>query len=228
MEYDSTRKAVAEFVGTFALVLVVIGSLVVSGQGGLVGTALAQGFVLAVMVSSLGHVSGGHFNPAVTLGFLLTRRIQPLLAVVYMVAQFAGGIAAALLVHALYPDEAGLETAATVITDQADFNAFEALILEALFTFFLVWVVFATAVDERGSFGAIAGIGICLDLTFAVLTNGPITGSSLNPARTLGPGLVEGEWADAWLYYVGPWVGGALAAIAYTFLYLPRRREAVG
>jgi aquaporin Z len=228
MEYDSTRKAVAEFVGTFALVLVVIGSLVVSGQGGLVGTALAQGFVLAVMVSSLGHVSGGHFNPAVTLGFLLTRRIQPLLAVVYMVAQFAGGIAAALLLHALYPSEAGLETAATVITDQADFNAFEALVLEALFTFFLVWVVFATAVDERGSFGAIAGFGIGLVLTFAVLTIGPITGSSLNPARTLGPGLVEGEWADAWLYYVGPWVGGALAAIAYTFLYLPRRREAVG
>lgn len=226
MEYDSTRKAVAEFVGTFALVLVVIGSLVVSGQGGLVGTALAQGFVLAVMVSSLGHVSGGHFNPAVTLGFLLTRRIQPLLAVVYMVAQFAGGIAAALLLRVLYPDEAGLETAATVVTEQADFNAFEALILEALFTFFLVWVVFATAVDERGSFGAIAGFGIGLVLTFAVLTIGPITGSSLNPARTLAPGLVEGEWADAWLYYVGPFVGGALAALAYTALYLPRRSEA--
>jgi aquaporin TIP len=226
MEYDSTRKAVAEFVGTFALVLVVIGSLVIVGQGGLVGTALAQGFVLAVMVSSLGHISGGHFNPAVTLGFLLTRRIQPLLGVIYMVAQFAGGIAAALLLHVLYPDEAGLESAATVITEQADFSALEALILEALFTFFLVWVVFATAVDERGSFGAIAGFGIGLVLTFAVLTIGPITGSSLNPARTLGPGLVEGEWADAWLYYVGPWVGGAIAAIAYTALFLPRRTEA--
>ena len=143
-----------------------------------------------------------------------------------MVAQFAGGIAAALLLHVLYPDAAGLESAATVVTEQADFSAFEALILEALFTFFLVWVVFATAVDERGSFGAIAGFGIGLVLTFAVLTIGPITGSSLNPARTLGPGLVEGEWADAWIYYVGPWVGGAIAAIAYTVLFLPRRTEA--
>ena len=223
MDYDVTRKAVAEFVGTFALVLAVMGSLVVSGQGGLVGTGLAQGFVLAVMISSLGHISGAHFNPAVTLGFLVTRRIQPVLAVVYWIAQFAGALAAALLLSLIYPDEAGLERTATTVTQEADFSAWEALILEALFTFFLVWVVFATAVDERGSFGAIAGFGIGLTLSVAVLTIGPITGSSLNPARTFAPGLVEGEWADAWIYYVGPFAGGAIAALLYTMLFLQRR-----
>jgi aquaporin Z len=226
MEYDVTRKAAAEFIGTFMFVLAVLGSLVVSGQGGLAGTALAQGFALAIMISALGHVSGGHFNPAVTLGFLITRRIAPALAVVYAIAQFAGAIAAALLLHALYPEEAGLENAATVVTTQADFSAWEALILEGVFTFMLVWVVFATAVDDRGSFGAIGGFGIGLVLAVSVLTIGPITGSSINPARTLGPALVEGEWADAWIYYVGPFVGGALAALVYTVLYLPRRTSA--
>jgi MIP family channel proteins len=209
-------------------VLAVIGSIIVSGQSGLVGTALAQGFILAVMISSLAHVSGAHFNPAVTLGFMVTRRIQPVLGVIYMIAQFAGGVAAALLLHALYPEEAALESAATVVTEQADFSAWEALILEALFTFFLAWVVFATAVDEKGTFSAIAGFGIGLVLTVSVLTIGPITGSSINPARTFGPALVENEWADAWLYYVGPFVGGAVAALLYTVLYLPRRAAAAG
>jgi aquaporin Z len=225
MEYDVIRKAIAEFIGTFALVLAVIASLVLVGQEGLVGTALAQGLMLAIMVSALGHVSGAHFNPAVTLGFLVTRRIQPALGVIYMIAQFAGGIAAALLLHWLYPEQAALEGAATVVTENADFSAWEALILEALFTFFLVWVVFATAVDEKGTFSAIAGFAIGLVLAVSVLSIGPITGSSINPARTFGPALVESEWADAWIYYVGPFVGGAVAALLYTVLYLPRRTQ---
>jgi MIP family channel proteins len=225
MEYDVIRKAIAEFLGTFALVLAVIASLVVAtqGGGGLVGTALAQGFVLAIMVSSFGHISGGHFNPAVTLGFLLTRRIEPVLGVIYMVAQFAGAIAASLLLHYLYPEQAELEVGVTAIS--ADFGSWEALILEALFTFFLVWVVFATAVDEKGAFSAISGFAIGLVLAVSVLSIGPITGSSINPARTFGPALVENEWSDAWIYYVGPFVGGAVAAFLYTVLYLPRRTQ---
>jgi MIP family channel proteins len=225
MEYDVIRKAIAEFLGTFALVLAVIASLVVAtqGGGGLVGTALAQGFVLAIMVSSFGHISGGHFNPAVTLGFLLTRRIEPVLGVIYMVAQFAGAIAASLLLHYLYPEQAELEVGVTAIS--ADFGSWEALILEALFTFFLVWVVFATAVDEKGAFSAISGFAIGLVLAVSVLSIGPITGSSINPARTFGPALVENEWSDAWIYYVGPFVGGAVAAFLYTVLYLPRRAQ---
>jgi aquaporin Z len=225
MEYDVIRKTIAEFIGTFALVLAVIASLVLVGQEGLVGTALAQGLMLAIMVSALGHISGGHFNPAVTLGFLVTRRIQPALGVIYMIAQFAGGIAAALLLHWLYPEQAALDSAVTVVTEQADFSAWEALILEALFTFFLVWVVFATAVDEKGAFSAISGFAIGLVLAVSVLSIGPITGSSINPARTFGPALVENEWSDAWIYYVGPFVGGAVAAFLYTVLYLPRRTQ---
>lgn len=220
MEYDITRKVVAEFVGTFLFVLTIIGSIVIAGQSGLVGTALAQGFVLAILISSLGHVSGGHFNPAVTLGFLLTRRIQPVVAAGYAVAQFAGAIAAALLLNAMYPEEASLDAAATTVDES--FNAFEGMVLEGIFTFLLVWVVFATAVDKKGTFASIGGFGIGLVLTCSVLVIGPITNSSINPARTFGPALVENVWSDAWVYYVGPLAGGALAALLYTTLFLPR------
>jgi MIP family channel proteins len=220
MEYDTTRKVIAEFIGTFALVIAVMGSLVLAGQSGLVGTALAQGFMLAIMISAFGHISGGHLNPAVTLGFLITRRIAPVLGVAYMVAQFAGGIAAALVLNAMYPDVANLAASATTV--DASFHVVEGMVLEGIFTFFLVWAVFATAVDKKGSFASIGGFGIGLVLAVSVLTIGPITGSSINPARTLGPALVENVWGDAWVYYVGPFVGGALAALVYTVLYLPR------
>lgn len=221
MDYDATRKVIAEFIGTFTLVLAVMGSLAVVGQSGLLGTAVAQGFVLAILVSSLGHVSGGHFNPAVTLGFLLTRRIQPILAVSYGIAQFAGAVGAALLLNAMYPSEANLDSTATTVTET--FSGFEGMVLEGLFTFLLVWVVFATAVDPKGTFASIGGFGIGLVLTVSVLVIGPITGSSINPARSFGPALVENVWSDAWVYYVGPFLGGALAALLYTVLYLPRR-----
>lgn len=221
MDYDITRRVIAEFIGTFVLVIVVMGSLAVIGQGALIGTAVAQGFVLAILVSSLGHISGGHFNPAVTLGFLVTRRIEPLVGVIYWVAQFAGAIAAALLVNALYPEQANLDSTATTVN--ATFSAVEGMVLEGLFTFLLVWVVFATAVDKKGTFASIGGFGIGLVLTVSVLVIGPITGSSINPARTFGPALVENVWSDAWVYYVGPFLGGALAAVLYTLLYLPRR-----
>lgn len=223
MNYDITRRVIAEFIGTFVLVIVVMGSLTVAGQSGLIGTAVAQGFVLAILVSSLGHISGGHFNPAVTLGFLVTRRIEPIRGVAYAVAQFAGAIGAALLLNAMYPAEANLDS--TVTTVNETFSAFEGMILEGIFTFLLVWVYFATAVDKKGTFASIGGFGIGLVLTVSVLVIGPITGSSINPARTFGPALVENVWSDAWVYYVGPLVGGALAAVLYTALYLPRRAE---
>ena len=222
MEYDPTRKAVAEFLGTFTLVFAVSMSIAVGGQvAGVFGAAIAQGLALGIMVSALGHISGAHFNPAVTLGALVTRKIEPALAVVYVLAQFASAVAAALLVKALLPSE--LDKALGAPSLGLGTTAWQGVLIEGVLTFFLVWVVFATAVDPRGSFKAIAGLGIGLIVTVDILLGGVLTGAAMNPARAFGPELVQGgAWSDAWIYYVGPFAGGVLAAVLYTVLYLPR------
>jgi aquaporin TIP len=221
MEYDPTRKAIAEFLGTFTFVFAVSMSVAVGGQvAGIFGAAIAQGLALGVMVSAFAHISGGHFNPAVTLGALVTRKIAPALAVLYWLAQFAAAVAAALLAKAVLPTQ--LDGSIGVPALGAGVTSWQGLLIEAVLTFFLVWVVFATAVDPRGTFSAIAGLGIGLILTVDILLAGPLTGGSMNPARAFGPELVQGDWTNAWLYYVGPFAGGLLAACLYAFLYLPR------
>jgi aquaporin Z len=225
MEYDAARKAVAEFVGTFTLLMAGVGAVVVSGQGGLVGVALAHGLALAIMITALGHISGGHFNPAVTFGLLVTRRIAPTVAVIYWLAQLAGAVAACLIIEGLYPSEANLQSAVPVVATDAGFEAWEGMFLEAIMTFFLVWAVFAVAIDKKGAWGIMAGFGIGLVVTMDILFGGPITGAAVNPARAFGPELVFNDWTNAWVYYVGPLLGGGLAALLYVGLYLPRRAE---
>ncbi len=218
MEYDALRRAVAEFVGTFALVFVGILAVALADDGGgLVGVALAHGLVIAVMVSAVGHISGAHFNPAVTAALLVTRRIAPALAAVYLAAQLAAAVLGALLVRVV----AGVE--AVEAGTPRLFGGYgwgDAVVLEAVLTFFLVWVVFATAVDPRGTFKSIAGLAIGLTITLDILAGGPLTGAAMNPARALGPELVGGVWDDALVYWIGPLVGAAAAALAYEYLYL--------
>jgi aquaporin TIP len=222
---EHLRRSIAEFIGTFALVFIGCGA-VMSG-GGIVGVALAFGLILAIMVSSLGHISGGHFNPAVTLGFVITRRIATTLAASYWIAQFAGAVAAALLLKWIYPDritdaaKLGAPTLAPELSVGAGF------VVEVVLTFFLVWVVFATAADPRGAFAIIAGLAIGLTVTADILIGGPLTGAAMNPARAFGPMLVQNVWADGWIWYLGPFLGGGLAALAYDMLYLtPKLRPA--
>jgi MIP family channel proteins len=227
MSEDYFRRGAAEFIGAFALTFVGIGSIV-SG-GGLVGVALAHGLVIAVMASAVGHISGGHFNPAVTLGFVVTGRIEGKLAVTYWVAQFGGAFLAAVLVSGVLPDE---------LTDQASLGTpllangvgpGAGFLIEIVLTFFLVWVIFATAVDPRGTFKSIAGLAIGLTITLDILFGGPFTGAAMNPARAFGPQLAGGQWADAWIWYLAPAIGGILAALAYEYLYLrPLRPVPVG
>jgi aquaporin Z len=224
---EPLRRGVAEMVGAFALTFVGAGAIM-SGAD-LVGIALAHGLVIAVMASAVGHISGGHFNPAVTFGFLLAGRIKPLLAVVYWVAQFVGATVAVLLLWWIYPNE---------ITDQANLGApalserigvGSGLVVEAILTFFLVWVIFATAADPRGSFKSIAGLAIGLTISLDVLMGGPLTGAAMNPARAFGPQLVANFWSDGWIWYIGPLLGGGAAALLYEFLYLrPPRPLPVG
>jgi aquaporin Z len=221
MAIDDARKLTAEFVGTFALIFVGAGSVVIAGASGLVGIALAHGLVIAVMVSAVGHISGGHFNPAVTFGFLATGRMSAPEAVRYWAAQFAGGIAGALLLAACLPG--GRDTVARSATVVSDVNAFQGLLIELVLTFFLGWVIFAVAVDEHGTFGAVAGLPIGLVITFDVLMGGPWTGASMNPARTLGPGLVSGTWEDMWVYFIACPLGAAAASLLYDWLLLGRR-----
>jgi aquaporin TIP len=227
---DVLRRAVAEFVGTFALIFVGAGAVLVaapSGSAGTVEIALAHGFVIAVMVSAVGHISGGHFNPAVTLGFLVTGRLSPVLAGAYWVAQFASAAAAAALLKWAFPSDLQGTLGSPAVAP--GFEPEAALIIEAILTFFLVWVVFATAADPRGTFKSIAGVAIGLVIAFDALMAGPITGAAMNPARAFGPELLSNTWDDFWIWYIGPFAGGVLGAIAYEWLYLrPLRPPVVG
>jgi len=244
MEYDPLRRGVAEFVGTFTLIFAGAGSILtvtyMAGQvsglplafgnlATLTAVALAHGLAIAVMVSAVGHVSGGHFNPAVTFGFLITRRIDPLLGAVYWATQLVAATAAALVLRAIYPGgiEATVHLGAPALAP--DFDPWQGLVVEMVLTFFLVFVVFASAVDGRGTFKQIAGLAIGFTLTMGIFMGGPITGAAMNPARAFGPELAGHFWGNAWIYYVGPLVGGGLAALVYDLLYLrPAQPEPVG
>jgi aquaporin Z len=220
---DPIRRGIAEFVGTFTLVFVGAGSIMSAGgvhDPTIAGIALAHGLAIAVMVSAVGHISGGHFNPAVTLGFLATRRIEPMLAVVYWVAQFAAAAIAALLLRWIFPTNAVDAAKLGVPALNSAVGSGAGLVLEAILTFLLVWVIFATAADPRGTFKSIAGLAIGLTITIDILIGGPLTGAAMNPARAFGPQLVHNEWSHGWIWYVGPAIGGVAAALAYEYLYL--------
>jgi aquaporin TIP len=227
VEPDAARRAVAELVGAFTLIFAGAGAILTGAD--LVGVALAHGLAIAVMVSAVGHISGGHFNPAVTFGFLVARRIDPGLALVYWLAQLTGATLAALTLWWIYPDAIvdARKLAAPALNEQIGAGA--GFAVEAVLTFFLVWVVFATAADARGTFKSIAGLAIGLTITLGVLMGGPLTGAALNPARAFGPELIGNAWGDAWIWYLGPLLGGGAAALLYEMLYLrPLRPLPVG
>lgn len=227
LERDYLRRGVAEFIGTFALIFVAAGAAAFGRIE--VDYALANGLVIAVMVSAFGFISGGHFNPAVTLGFLVTRRIAPALAVWYWLVQLAGATSAALLLKWILPKS--IQTAGNlgVPSLQNGIASGPAVVVEAILTFFLVVVIFATAVDERGTFKQIAGLAIGFAIAFDVMMGAPFTGAAMNPARAFGPQLVGNHWSHFWVWYVGPLAGAVIAASIYEMLYLrPSRPEPVG
>jgi aquaporin Z len=228
VEGDVFRRSVAELVGAFALTFIGAGAIMASGNN-LLAVAAAHGLILAIMVSALGHISGGHFNPAITFGFLITGRIAPVLAAAYWAAQFAGATLAALLLKWIFPNVivSGAKLGAPSLSPAI--GVFPGLILELIMTFFLAWVVFATAADPRGAFKSIAGFAIGLTIGADILMGGPLTGAAMNPARAFGPELVENYWSNAWIWYIGPLLGAGIAALAYEYLYLrPVRPVPVG
>ena len=229
---DALLRAAAEFVGTFAFVFIGVGAIAggaLAGDTSLLPVALAHGLAIAIMVSAVGHISGGHFNPAITLAFLVTRRLSLLVGALYLVAQFAAAAAAVLMIKWLFPGTSAEGTRYGAPAIDPGISAGEALVFEALLTFFLVWVVFATAADIRGTFKAIAGLAIGLTITVDILVAGPLTGAMMNPARAFGPQIVDTNFDDFWVWYAGPILGGAIAGLLYELLYLrPLRPPVVG
>jgi aquaporin Z len=224
VQEDPLRRGVAEFVGAFTLIFIGGGAGIVAGND-IVAVALANGLAIGIMVTNLGHISGGHFNPAITLAFVLARRITATLAGVYWLAQLAGAVAAALILRGIFSHTLALGS----VPHAPAISEGKGLIVEVVLTFFLVWAVWATAVDPRGAFKSIAGLAIGLSITMDVFMGGPVTGAAMNPARAFGPELVENFWGEAWIYYLGPALGAVIAALAYEYLYLrPPRPEPVG
>ena len=219
---DTWRHFVAEFVGTFALVFIgggtIITSPLVQSQATVLSVALAHGLILALLVSATMNISGGHLNPAVTTGFLVTKRIDPMMAVIHWIAQFLGAIIAAYMLKALFPSAVANATLLGGQRISADTSLLQAIGLEAIATFFLVFVVFGTAVDPRGP--KLGGMAIGLTIAADILAIGPLTGGSMNPARSFGPAVVTHVFEGQTAYWVGPILGGVVAALLYDRLFL--------
>jgi MIP family channel proteins len=219
------RRLVAEALGTFALVFVGAAVVVVNGgfpnSGiGLLGIALAHAVVLSVMITATMSISGGHLNPAITLGLLATRRISAGSAAGYIVAQLAAAVAGAFLVKALLPVGAVRSALVGVPVIAGSMSLSQAIGLELILTFFLMSAVYGTAVSPDAP--RVGGFGIGLVLLFDILVGGPLTGAAMNPARAFGPALVSGEWVGHGVYWVGPIAGAVLAALLWEHFLMPR------
>jgi MIP family channel proteins len=226
--YSLPQKLLAEFIGTFVVIFFAIGAICAdqylraSGQTpiGTLGAALAYGLAYAIMVSAVSHISGGHLNPAVTAGYWVTRRLGTLQALFYWIAQLLGAIAATYLLFVIVPDAIWTSAGRGVSLLAPDFTRLHAMLLEGVMTFFLVFVVFATLVDSRGTFSKISSFAVGLTVAVDVLFGGPFTGAAINPARAFGPALAARYWSNHGVYWVGPLLGGVLAAVIYDRLFL--------
>jgi aquaporin NIP len=205
------RRVAAEALGTFALVFFGAGSIMVAaehGSFGQLGIALAFGLVITTMIYALGHISGAHLNPAVSFGFALSRHFPWRLVGAYWLAQCTGAIAAALLLRASLGDVADVGA-----TQPSGSNA-QSFLWEVVLTFFLMLVIMAVATDTRAA-GEAAAIAVGCTVGLCALVGGPVSGASMNPARSLGPALAAGELNALWIYIVAPLLGAAIGAIAY-------------
>lgn len=235
---EALKASVSELVGTAIFVLIAVGSVSVAvAGGGVVGVAAAHGFAYAFLVASIGGGrSLGHINPAVSFALIITGQVSLMRGVMYIVAQLIGACIGVLLLRAFVLDDVLAEIAGAggLAVSGAVSEAWHGMFLEALGTFVLVWTFFAVAVNPRSSSGSVAPLYVGLAVLVVMLFLIPLTGGSLNPARTFGaalflPGVADGlpgRWDDAWVFYVGPLLGAAAASLSYYMLYLMPGRQA--
>lgn len=232
------KACIAEILGTFFLCFAGIAAIQSTAEPinsgvGLVGIALAHGLALSVAVNCFGGISGAHFNPAVTIGMLLTGRIRLPMAVLYILCQLGGAMLAAGICFASFPESASLQTRlGTPLPPGAEWVTREmVLALEGVMTFLLMVAIFGTAVDERGKAVKIGGFGIGLAVTFNILAGGQMTGASMNPARSFGPAAVyalykledwDKIWEWQWCYWAAPIAGAVVGALVYHHLVLDK------
>ena len=224
---EAWRAGATEFIATGLFVFLGAGAVVVTGQltdgvlspARLVAIALAHGLAIMLLVAATANVSGGHINPAVTLAAIITRNLSVLRGVIYIAAQTTGAICGALLIAAVVPG--AIDGALGSHALSADINQWSGVLAETIFTFVLVFVVLSTAMNPKG-LQHMAPVAIGLAVLVDHLVGVPLTGASMNPARSFGPALVAGQWADHWIYWVGPAAGGVLAALFYQLAYVRR------
>ena len=225
---DSWRHLVAEFIGTFALVFVGGAAIMIAkdtaSSAGLLEIALAHGLILGVMVSAMMHISG-HFNPAITIGFLAARRIEPMMAGVYIVAQVTGAIVAAYILKFTFPFTLFEVTRGGGQSLALQVSGGQGFVLEFVATFFLALVVFGTIVDPKAP--NIGGLAVGFTYAAGILAIGPLTGGSMNPARSFGPAVASGIYEAQLIYWFAPIAGAVAASLLYDFLFLRRGVEPV-
>ena len=230
--HSKPGKLVAEFVGTFGLVLLSTGAICAdqflksANQPGLgpLGIALAYGFAVGAMFTALGHISGGHFNPAVTIGFWVARRLGTFDTITYVAAQLAGAAAASYLLRFAVPDEVWGTVALGTPGLAGGLTRASGMLIEGSLTFFLVLVIFAAVSDPR--LGGFAGTAVGAVVAAAAMCGGPFTGGVLNPARAFGPALAAHHWFNQPVYWIGPLAGGLIAASLCNLLFPAARPPA--
>jgi aquaporin Z len=222
------RRSIAEALGTFALTFIGVGSIAAKyypdANYGVFGIATAHALVLAVMVTATMAISGGHINPAVTIGLLVARRTTAQTAVAYIIAQLIGAVLGALAIKAIFPIGVTRPIALGTPAIASNIQLSQAIALEAILTFFLVSAVFGTCVNPEAP--KVGGFAVGLVLWAGIIVGGPLTGAALTPARAFGPALVAGQWVAHAVYWVGPLLGGIVAGLVWEHVLLPPRRSA--
>ena len=204
------RPCIAEFVGTFALIFVGIGAIRTAGHD-VLAVALAHGLTIAAFVSATMHISGGQLNPAVTFGLVCGGHMTVPDAIRYWISQLLGATAAALICLGIFGREVVVTGTPQLGTGISPASG---ILLEAILTFFLVFVVHGTGIDERGR--RVAGLAIGSTVTLDILFGGPLTGAAMNPARVFGPAIAANFWKAHYVYWIGPLIGGAAAGFVYS------------
>jgi glycerol uptake facilitator protein len=228
---NAYKKYLAEFVGAFALVFIAAGSVCADfylrqagGQGlGLLGISIAYGVVVIAIIYATSYVSGSHVNPAVTISFWITKRMDPNTAIMYIISQVAGATLAGLALKVLFPDALKTVYLGTSVLAPG-VSVARGILMEFIITFLLIFTIYGTLVDKRASAG-FAGVAIGLVILFGSMIGGTISGGAMNPARVFGPAIASGQFTHHYVWWIGPILGGIVAGFVYDKLFADSRKS---